>query len=252
MGVVLEKIYKFTCDMCKEIINMIYPRRCPVCDNILSEQGVLCCQNCRKELKYIHEPFCKKCGKPIEKDAIEYCFDCSKKEKNFVRGRAVFIYDDKMRESIVRFKYKGKREYGQFYGQEIVNVLGKYISELKVDAIIPVPIHKERYNNRGYNQADIIARYVGDKLGIQVISDGLKRKVNTVAQKELDNKERNKNLYNAFESNIKQSVLDNIKKVLIIDDIYTTGATIDACAKALCNNKNIEVYFVTLTIGRGK
>ena len=84
------------------------------------------------------------------------------------------------------------------------------------------------------------------------MSDALIRKVNTVAQKELDNNQRNKNLSNAFEINIKDSELENINKVLIIDDIYTTGATIDACAKALCNNKNIEVYFVTLTIGRGK
>ena len=78
MGVVLEKIYKFTCDMCKEIINMIYPRRCPVCDNILSEQGVLCCQNCRKELKYIHEPFCKKCAFFMEKIGDESKIKTSK------------------------------------------------------------------------------------------------------------------------------------------------------------------------------
>ena len=84
------------------------------------------------------------------------------------------------------------------------------------------------------------------------MSDALIRTVNTVAQKELDNKQRNKNLFNAFEVNIQDSDLENINKVLIIDDIYTTGATIDSCAKALVDNKKIEVYFVTLSIGQGK
>lgn len=248
----INKICKYVYEIFNVIINLIYPRRCPVCDNVLSKQGILCCEECRGKLKYIHEPYCKKCGKPVEDDAIEYCFDCSKKEKAFINGRAVFLYDDNMRESIVRFKYKGKREYGNFYGQEIVNVLGKYIMDLKIDAIVPVPIHRERFNNRGYNQANVIAKYIGKELGIQVISDGLIRKINTVAQKELDNKERNKNLQNAFEINHNDKLWYNINKVLIVDDIYTTGATIDGCAKALLNYSKFDIYFVTLSIGQGK
>ena len=235
-----------------EMINLIYPRRCPICDNVLQSQGILCCEECKGKLKYVKEPFCKKCGKPVEDEEIEYCFDCSKKEKHFISGRAVFVYDGCMKNSIAGFKYKGKREYGEFYGNEIVNKLGDYINSLGVDAIIPVPIHKERYRIRGYNQADIIAKFVGKKLDIPVMSDALIRTVNTVAQKELDNKQRNKNLFNAFEVNIQDSDLENINKVLIIDDIYTTGATIDSCAKALIDKKNIEVYFVTLSIGQGK
>ena len=235
-----------------EMINLIYPRRCPICDNVLQSQGILCCEECKGKLKYVKEPFCKKCGKPVEDEEIEYCFDCSKKEKHFNSGRAVFIYDECMKNSIAGFKYKGKREYGEFYGNEIVNKLGDYINSLGVDAIIPVPIHKERYRTRGYNQADVIAKFVGHKLDIPVMSDALIRTVNTVAQKELDNKQRNKNLFNAFEANIQDSGLENINKVLIIDDIYTTGATIDSCAKALIDKKKMEVYFVTLSIGQGK
>ena len=67
----------------EEMINLIYPRRCPICDNVLQSQGILCCEECREKIKYIKEPFCKKCGKPVEDDNIEYCFDCSKKEKHF-------------------------------------------------------------------------------------------------------------------------------------------------------------------------
>lgn len=251
-GVSNNMIFGWLKVIIEELINLIYPRRCPICDNVLQSQGILCCEECKGKLKYVKEPFCMKCGKPVENDNVEYCFDCSKKEKHFKSGRAVFIYDKCMKNSIAGFKYKGKREYGEFYGNEIVKYLGDYINSLDVDVIIPVPIHKERYKTRGYNQADVIAKYVGKKLNIPVISNALIRKVNTVAQKKLDNKQRNKNLANAFEVNLKDSELENINKVLIIDDIYTTGATIDSCAKSLIGKKKIEVYFVTLSIGQGK
>lgn len=256
MGNWINKYKGYLDKIIKEIFNLIYPVRCPVCDEIISRQGSLCHKECKEKLYYIKEPFCKKCGKIVEDGTIELCFDCTRKRKYFIEGRGVFLYDKIMKESIGAFKYKSKKEYGLFYANEIVQYLGDYIKSLNIDVIIPVPIHKEKLRIRGYNQADIIAKEVGRLMGIPVLSDLLLRNTNTVPQKGLNNIQRFNNLNNAF------SVNDNIIKskdsnfllnnILIIDDIYTTGATINNCTKALKKYEDINVYYVTLSIGEGK
>lgn len=256
MGKWISKYKGYLDKIIKEVINLIYPVRCPVCDDIVARRGSLCHRECYEKLIHIKEPLCKKCGKMLEDESIEYCFDCSKKKKVFKEGRAVFLYDKLMKNSISSFKYKSKKEYGQFYACEIVDYLGDYIRSKNIDAIIPVPIHKNKLKIRGYNQADIIAREVGKRMGIAVLPKVLIRNFNTAPQKELSNIQRFKNLENAF--SINHQFFQNIdvdfklNNILIIDDIYTTGATINSCAKVLKNYCDVQVYYVALSIGQGK
>ena len=147
-----------------------------------------------------------------------------------------------------RFKYGNRREYAAFYGEMLVRLRGHIILSWKPDVIIPVPLHPARYRKRGYNQAELIARQIGKSLGIHVDEKTLVRSVNTAPQKELNDKERTKNTKNAFQ------VTHNIvkyKRVLLVDDIYTTGATLDACSDALTNAGAAQVYFAAVCIGRG-
>lgn len=238
------------------MINLIYPRRCPVCDEVIHRQGYCICYECKDRLVKVREPICKKCGKMLEDDTIEYCFDCQRKPKNYIEGRAVYVYDSLMKESIARFKYKGKKEYAEFYSNAIVENLGDYIKKRNIELIIPVPIHRDKLKVRGFNQADVIARNIGEKLGIKVESNALVRIINTKPQKELNNIERSMNLSNAFKinsSNIKyKKSIENVNNILIIDDIYTTGATVDSCAKVINKLKYKNIYFVTISIGHGK
>ena len=194
------------------------------------------------------EPLCKKCGKPLSTAEAEYCPDCGRKKHLYVRGRAALEYDSVMRESIGRFKYKKRREYGDFYVQELLRACGEAVRSWNPDLLIPIPLHKSRRRKRGFNQAELIARGLGKELGIPVSADSLLRTKKTSPQKELNDQERKSNLKNAF-----QLAKDNVKfkKILLIDDIYTTGSTIDAAASVLLDHGAEKVYFLCISIGRG-
>ena len=230
------------------LLNLIYPRRCPICDEVVGTYGKLICDDCKKRLRPVREPLCKKCGKSLSKEEAEYCPDCSKKTHLYTRGRAALEYDTFMRKSIGRFKYQNRREYADFYVQELLCTCKSAILDWNPDAIIPIPLHRSRRRKRGFNQAELVARGIGKKLGISVYTDFLVRTKRTKPQKELTDRERRSNLKNAFQVR-KNDV--RLKRVILVDDIYTTGSTIDAAAGILLENGVENVYFLSICIGRG-
>lgn len=232
-------------------MNIVYPKRCAICGEIVTHKENKVCSVCYKELPWIGEPRCKRCGKPVEDEEIEFCYDCNRKQFYYEYGFSLWNYSSKMRQSIAHFKYHNRREYGKFYGEEFVRVFGKQLLQLEPDALIPVPIHWTRYIERGYNQTEIIAQEIGKRLDIPVVDDLLVRKRKTVAQKKLDDKQRARNLEQAFSVSRKWQNGSNLRKVIIIDDIYTTGNTINMCAKVLKEYGIEEVYFAALCIGSG-
>ena len=125
---------------------------------------------------------------------------------------------------------------------------GDIIAKWNPDVLVPVPIHASKLRVRGFNQAELIAEELGKATGIPVDTQSLERTVKTVPMKELDNVQRRKNLENAFK--VAQNIV-KYKKVLIVDDIYTTGATLDACATILKSAGVAEVYGLSLCIGNG-
>ena len=232
----------------KEIIlDMVYPRTCPFCGKIPKEKGAVCKQ-CKMGLPYIQGARCMKCSKPIMDMEDEYCYDCKSKNHSYVSGKALWIYDDTMRASISRYKYQGRLEYADVYSEEIAKYYGEWI-KLHGDVLIPVPLYKKKRRVRGFNQAETLAERLGQKLQIPVGSNWLCRRKDTLPQKELSDVERKKNLTEAFEVN-KESFL-MVKKVILVDDIYTTGSTIEACARVLYDAGVKEVYFISLCIGKG-
>lgn len=231
----------------EEILDLVYPRRCPVCDDIVSPKGELICLTCRMGLEYIKEPRCKKCGKQLQNMEKEFCYDCSTRTHLFQKGIALYDYQS-IKESIYRFKYKERAEYAEFYGTDIAEKLGTEILHWKPDALIPVPLHKSKLQKRTYNQAGLLAEKIGKELSIPVYDSYVQRTKKTRPQKELDNVQRQKNVEKAF--NIDRNDVE-LKKTVIIDDIYTTGSTIDSVAAALLESGVEEIYFVTLSIGEG-
>lgn len=236
----------------EEVISMIYPKRCPLCGEIIKGDQKLACDSCYEELEYIEEPRCKCCSKAIEQEESEYCYDCNRKEFYFESGVALWNYSSQMKQSLAKFKYHNRREYGEFYGEEFVKIYGDALMNLEPDALIPVPIHWTRYIKRGYNQAAVIANQIGKRLHIPVVEDLLIRTKKTIAQKHLDDKERERNLQGAFAISEKWKKIEhNMECVVIIDDIYTTGSTINTCAKILMQQGIKEIYFGVLCIGSG-
>lgn len=188
-----------------------------------------------------------KCGKHIGDGGKEYCADCAAHAHLYDSGRALFSYQSASA-SIARFKYQGRREYAAFYAACMVRVLGNFIRTCHADAFVPVPLHSSRKRRRGYNQAEVLARELSFLTGIPVCDDLVGRVKKTVPMKELSAAGRQNNLKKAFK------ILRNdvkLKTIIIIDDIYTTGSTIDAMSRVLGSAGVEKIYFMTLAIGRG-
>jgi len=235
------------------ILDIIYPVRCPICTEIVVPKGNHACPSCRERLPYVQEPKCMRCGKPIELEEKEYCSDCERKHYHYDKGFAVWQYNEVMKKSIAGFKYYSKKEYAKFYVAEIIRLHGNHLLQLSPDALVPVPIHRSKYLQRGYNQADILARGIGKELGIPVLSDLLIRNKKTLPQKKLSGVERLRNLSEAFQFNDKTAMKQKqeLKKIVLVDDIYTTGSTIEACTNVLKSAGITEVYFIVICIGKG-
>lgn len=212
------------------------------------EESRLICPGCSAKIERIQEPLCKKCGKPLEDEKRELCTDCKKKKHEFEQGKAVFVYSGGIRELLYRFKYSNRREYADFYGEEALHRYEKWILNKKIQVIVPIPLHKKRQRVRGYNQAELFARVIGARLGIPVCADLMIREKNTVPQKELNEAERKNNLKNAFK--ITKNIV-HLSYILLVDDIYTTGSTIDAAALALKKAGGTHIYFICVSSGRG-
>ena len=244
----LEKVCSDLCFYGKELL---FPRRCPVCDRPVKGMERLCCKNCEGRLETVKEPWCLKCGKPLvvlgDKEAGAYCHDCSRGEHCFSRGRAVFTYDSAAL-SLYRFKYGGRQEYADYYGMIAACMMQEEEDWKKADALIPVPLHPSRQKKRGYNQAKIFADVLSKDLGVPVMEDLVVRCKRTVPMKLLNPADRQNNLKKAFKiarNDVK------LKTIILVDDIYTTGSTIDAVSRVFLENGVHKIYFVTLAVGRG-
>ena len=231
----------------EKAVNLVYPRRCPVCDDLVPIEDGLICKECVLKIKYIKTPKCRKCGKQLYDENVIFCMDCEKKKHNYDFGYALYDYRS-MNRSIYRFKYNKRSEYAKYYAKDICENLGRELKELHADALIPVPLHQSRQVMRGYNQAEVLAKELAKLTGIPCYSNLIKRVKNTVPQKELDDRERQNNLKKAF--HIPSDVV-KLNKTIVVDDIYTTGSTIDAVAKELRQHGVEKVYYLTLCIGEG-
>ncbi len=240
---VLSGKYKST--LFNIFLDAIYPRRCAVCDEIIPFGGALICSGCEKKPVFVREPRCRKCGRMLY-SREEYCTDCKEVKHAFDRAFSVFIYNDVMQQSVFRFKYQGRQEYADFYAECIYRYLGEELKSLNAEALIPVPLHKERYKMRGFNQAELIAERLGKILGIKVEKDLVRRVSATLPQKNLNREERRKNLKRAF--TLSRNIV-KLTRVIIVDDIYTTGITADEMAEILRSAGVREIYVVTLCSG---
>lgn len=230
-------------------IDFLFPRRCPVCDDIVMPKGGLICPECVKKLSYVKNPICKKCGKEVISDSVEYCFDCTRHKRTFEYGRALVNYEENARRSMAKIKYKNKREYLDFYGEAICKRYQKLICRMEAEVLVPVPIHPSRSKRRGFNQAGLLADRIGERLNIPVCPQMLIRNKKTMPQKGLDPAGRLKNLEEAFSLGV---IPKGVKGVILVDDIYTTGSTMEACTRVLKKAGVKKVYYLTICIGRGQ
>lgn len=231
--------------------DVIYPPRCVVCDQITEKKERHMHFRCRGMLFEVTGPVCLHCGRPVSNESIEYCFDCSRqKVSSFRQGKALYLYRGQMKQTMYRFKYANKREYAQFFAKKAVDAYGDWIIKNKVEAIISVPMYPKKKKRRGYNQAEVFAKALAKQLegSVAYEKNAVCRVKNTLPMKELNDIERKNNLKNAFQCH-KNIVKYN--RVLLVDDIYTTGSTAEAVSKELLSAGVKEIFVMSICIGKG-
>jgi ComF family protein len=233
----------------------LYPPSCPLCGEILAWGEGKVHRGCYQKLLWVREPRCKRCGKPMDRltgETKEWCMDCIRNRhrcgKSFEQGRALWIYEGNIRQSVLDYKYKGMRSYTDFYVDEAVKACGGWIRQKNPQLLIPVPLHPRKKRIRGFNQAELLAAGIGQQMHIPVDGRILRRKRWTEPQKAVSGQQRRHNLSKSMD--IRQIPTD-LRRVMLIDDIYTTGSTMEACAEILKKNGVEKVFFLTLCIGRG-
>ena len=210
----------------------------------------LICDSCLKAFDFIEAPYCIKCGKRISASAAEeLCSDCRSNMRSFIQNRALLSYDERMRDICADIKYNGRKEYIELLGVLAADRLGAWMRETKINCLIPVPIHLSRLKKRGYNQSELLCDVISRLTHIPTRKNILIRSKKTAAQKELNVSERLLNLQNAFEA-VRRLPQGSI--ALIVDDIYTTGSTMEACTECLLKAGAGKVYGLTICIGEDK
>ena len=180
------------------------------------------------------------------KENQEYCWDCQHHKHFYDRGFAVWEHQPVVADAIYQFKYHDRRIYSRFFAREMVKSYRSIIQKWDINLIVPIPISKNRRRKRGYNQAELLAVEISRRAGIPVKKNLLVRSKKTVPQKMLKDAERQNNLKKAFK--IGQNDV-KLSTIIIIDDIYTTGSTVNEMADILNRVGIDKIYVLTLAIG---
>lgn len=232
--------------------DIFFPKRCLACDKGLSEgQVVSFCRPCRQNIRLIREPYCTVCGKPFEKSAgkSHLCSYCINHTWHFARARGVLCYQGPIAAAVKLFKYSSK-----MYGLETFTVLiREYRWDHPIpepDLILPVPLHPKRLRQRGFNQALVLSRNFFPEYKKIIDPFVLERHQSTQPQTGLSAAARRRNVRNAFR--VKNPGKVHNKKILLVDDVFTTGATVNECARVLKKNKasKIEVFTFARVVDR--
>lgn len=203
------------------------------------------CDKCNASLPYISEPICEKCG-GHKSGAGDVCIECKDKNLYYEKCYCVFDYIDDVQSKIIAFKQGGYKHIGETFAY-VINDKFQTIDN-KIDIIIPIPISKERLKERGFNQSEVLCQELDTKLPIS--SNLLSRIRNTPHQTGLSKSNRLKNLEGCFEVTNKKAIKG--KRILLIDDIYTTGSTLNECAKTLITCGASTVYGLCLARAKYK
>ncbi|MBP5399945.1 MAG: ComF family protein [Alphaproteobacteria bacterium] len=234
----------------ENIINFLFPYQCLRCGKILNSAGYLCDQ-CIEEISFIKPPYCYKCGHPLQEENIHekmLCAGCLKNKRTFYRlSRSAVIYDNSSKNLILAFKFFDQTENANLLAA-MLKIAGKDIFSEGADLIVPVPLHYTRLIKRKYNQSALLAQKLSEMTAIPHNNLTLIRSRKTKPQVEVSGKERLTNVKNAFK--VKNQKLIKGKRIILLDDIMTTGSTVKECALVLkkAGAKSVDILTIARTV----
>ncbi len=221
--------------------------RCAICSRLLLFERAPFCYSCISTVPYIRGRSCGKCGKLIG-GGVNLCHDCTYVHHEYQQGSALFSYTKIGRRIIQEIKFEGNRRLAHWVGQEMGRSLLQTQWAGGIHLILPVPLHEHRQRERGFNQSLLLARGMVEILELPMEDHLLRRIKDTPHQTDLTRQERERNTKGAFRVMDPEGVVG--KNILLVDDVYTTGATINACAKTLKAAGAKEIYFSVAAIGK--
>lgn len=230
--------------MLDKVIDFIFPRgyKCILCGEELDHSTLYSiCDSCLNSLPYNNGHNCLRCDRPLN-NMGNYCTHCKNNKLYFKRNRSLFLYKKPINTIVRKLKYDNKR----YLSETFSNMIAGEVSRMgqNFDIVIPVPLYFKRLKKRGYNQSELLCESLKTKLNMNVNSTLLLKVRNTLPQANLTRSERVENLNDAFMVRDKKAVKG--KTILLVDDVFTTGTTINECAKTLVEAGAKEVYSITL------
>ena len=237
--------YIFRTEMWTALLDILFPERCLSCGTGLKTRPEISyCTRCLQDIRWLREPLCTKCGKQFEYAAggSHLCGYCLVNGWHFKEARAVVHYKPPVTEAVKMFKYKGK-----MHGLATLTALAHQYFQLQElpqpDLLVPVPLHARRLRQRGFNQALILCRRIFPAWRDRLAPAVLERHFETQPQTGLGAAERRRNVRNVFQVRRPEKIKN--KKILLVDDVFTTGATVNECARTLMKNQASEVNVFT-------
>ncbi len=242
-------ILLFMCISVKRLLGIFFPPACLVCGREIDSPGL--CDDCKKNVTSIRPPFCTKCGRPFPSDrgVSHICHDCIRGRNRFVMARAVFEYRGAIGKLIQGFKFGDRVSLASYFSDELHKLYNTHHSTLgmaDIAAIIPVPLSDRRLKHRSYNQTVLIAAGLAGRLSVPLYQDVIEKIKETPPQSRLSAERRHENVKHAYRA-VDSHALTG-KPVLLVDDVITTGATVNACAAALRKAGIRQVYVLALAM----
>ena len=218
-----------------KIVDLILPKRCKNCGKIIYDDDALC-EDCFNQINFISAPYCFHCGMPFEESSNRsgptlLCPACAAEKAPWFRlCRSAVHYDDASKPLVISFKFYDRTDNARLLAKWL-NMAGKDIWRAGVDVLIPVPLHYTRLIKRRYNQSALLAKELSKITGVPIEYSALVKHKRTRPQVEFSGRRRKHNLRGAFKLKYAERIKG--KKIVLIDDVLTTGSTLKECAKAL-------------------
>ncbi len=210
-------------------VSLVFPPQCECCALPLEAPSAGICPPCEDQIRFILPPHCASCGRTLPETGSR-CSGCSNASFEFDRAYACAVYDGKMKDLLHAYKFGNRRYLKKYLSGRMADFFTRHIGISAVDAVAAIPMHPDKKRERGFNQSALLTRRLSHSLGLQDLSDELRRTRSSSPQALLSKSSRKSNVERSFSAD--ETVFSG-KKILLIDDILTTGNTASECARAL-------------------